>query len=246
LVIIKIEPSYAQVMISKVSNFAEEVGAMSAVAYPHTLIEAKPRQSREPAPAPNPARALEPETWVNEHGDYLYSYALLRVRNRELAEEIVQETFLAALKACHNFAWQSSERTWLIGILKHKIVDHFRRSSRERPVADFEAGPSDDDLFRKSGEWVDHWTREGGPKEWTDDPSQLVEQKEFWEVFNRCLAQLPPRLAEAFTLREIDGLSSEEVCEILSVTPNNLWVMLHRARALLRRSLEMNWLAHQA
>ncbi|MCI0696436.1 sigma-70 family RNA polymerase sigma factor [candidate division KSB1 bacterium] len=221
---------------------------MSVVAleYPHSLTEAKPRQRREPAPAPNPARALEPEAWVDKHGDYLYSYALLRVRNRELAEELVQETFLAALKSCKNFAQQSSERTWLIGILKHKIVDHFRRTSRERPVADFEANPSDDDLFRKSGEWLDHWTQEGGPKEWTDDPSQLVEQKEFWEVFNRCLAQLSPRLAEAFTLREIDGLSSEEVCEILSITPNNLWVMLHRARALLRRSLEMNWLAHQA
>jgi RNA polymerase sigma-70 factor (ECF subfamily) len=113
-------------------------------------------------------------------------------------------------------------------------------------VADFDSAASDDDLFRKSGEWIDHWTQEGAPKEWKGDPSQLVEQKEFWEIFTRCLAQLPPRLAKAFTLREIDDLSSEEICEILNISPNNLWVMLHRARALLRRSLEVNWFELQA
>ncbi len=191
-------------------------------------------------------QALNPESWVDEHGDYLYSYALMRLRHRELAEEIVQETFLAALKACHNFAGQSSERTWLVGILKHKIVDHFRRTSRERPVADFETGAHEDDLFQPSGKWVDHWTSEGAPREWANDPSQWAEQQEFWEIFQHCLSQLPPRLAEAFTLREIDSLRSEEICEILKISSNNLWVMLHRARALLRRSLEVNWFASRA
>ena len=186
-----------------------------------------------------------PESWVDEHGDYLYSFALLRLRDRELAEEVVQETFLAALKARNNFAQLSSERTWLIGILKHKIIDHFRRSSRERPVADFETAWNDDDSFMTSGEWVRHWNREYAPVEWKDDPTQVVEQQEFWEVFNRCLAQLPRRLAEVFTLREIDGLSSEEICKTLNISPNNLWVMLHRARALLRRSSETSWFAIQ-
>ncbi|MDZ7344802.1 MAG: sigma-70 family RNA polymerase sigma factor [candidate division KSB1 bacterium] len=190
-------------------------------------------------------QAINPETWVDEHGDYLYGFALLRLRNRELAEEMVQETFLAALKARQNFARQSSERTWLVGILKHKIIDHFRRASRERPVADFDGASSDDDLFHPSGAWIDHWTQEGAPKEWAEDPSRLVEQKEFWEIFNRCLTQLPPRLAEAFTLREIDGFSSEEVCRILNISANNLWVMLHRARAMLRRRLEVNWFMKQ-
>jgi RNA polymerase sigma-70 factor (ECF subfamily) len=213
---------------------------MSALAmdFSAPTLEMEPSQQHD--------QALNPETWVDAHGDYLYSYALLRLRDRELAEEMLQETFLAALKARHNFARQSSERTWLVGILKHKIVDHFRRSSRERPVADFEANSNDDDRFHKSGEWAGHWTQEGAPKEWKDDPSQLVENQEFWEIFNRCLAQLPPRLAEAFTLREIDGLSSEEICEILDISPNNLWVMLHRARALLRRGLEVNWFELQA
>lgn len=212
-----------------------EVKALSSLVVPYAelMVAAKPQPQRAQAPVANP------EAWVDEHGDYLYSYALLRLRDRELAEEIVQETFLAALKACRNFAGQSSERTWLVGILKHKIVDHFRRANRERPVADFES--AGDESFHESGEWAGHWTREGAPKEWANDPSQLVEQQEFWEVFHRCLGQLPPRLAQAFTLREIDGFSSDEICNLLSISPNNLWVMLHRARALLRRGLEEHW-----
>ena len=86
----------------------------------------------------------------------------------------MQETFLVALKARHKFSQQSSERTWLVGILKHKIVDHFRRASRERPVANFEASSNDDDLFQKSGEWIGHWTQESAPKEWANDPSEHV------------------------------------------------------------------------
>jgi RNA polymerase sigma-70 factor (ECF subfamily) len=204
-----------------------------AIEYPNIIVEIKSRKPQPPAP--------NPETWVDEHVDYLFSFALLRLRNRELAEEMVQETFLAALKACNNFARQSSERTWLVGILKHKIVDHFRRASRERPVADFDGNAGDDELFHQSGEWIDHWTPEGGPKEWTDDPSALVEQKEFWKIFHRCLAQLLFCLVEAFTLREIEDLSSEEVCKILNVISNNLWVMLYWARVLLWWQLEVNW-----
>lgn len=208
-----------------------------ALEYPEVIVKARPQRRKEQAVAP------DPENWVDEHGDYLFGYALLRVRDRELAEELVQETFLAALKARHNFAGQSSEKTWLVGILKHKIIDHFRRVSREHSVADFEANAREEDLFRQTGEWVDHWKPESAPKEWANDPSRLLEQKEFWEIFKRCLAELPPRLAQAFTLREIDGISSEEICEILNISANNLWVMLHRARALLRRSMEVNWLA---
>jgi len=217
---------------------------MSAIAmeYPQTITEVKTRKRQVAVIASAP----DPATWVDAYGDYLYSYALLRLRHRDLAEELVQETFLAALKSYKNFAQQSSERTWLVGILKHKVVDHFRRSTRERPIADFEISADDDDAFRQTGEWANHWTPEGAPKSWSDDPSQIVEQKEFWEIFNRCLAQIPPRLAEAFTLREVDGLSSDEVCEALNITPNNLWVMLHRARALLRRGLETSWFAVQA
>ncbi len=184
----------------------------------------------------------EPERWVDQHGDSLYRYALMRLRDRELAEDIVQETFLAALKARDRFAGQSSERTWLIGILKHKIVDHFRRSSREVALGDEELLSGDiEDAFRETGEWIGHWKERQGPMEWAADPRATLEKKEFWAIFERCLSDLPPRLAQVFMLRELDELSTEEICQTMNISANNLWVMLHRARAQLRQSLEVNY-----
>jgi RNA polymerase sigma-70 factor (TIGR02943 family) len=199
---------------------------------------------------------VNPGVWVDQHGDYLYRYAMFRLRDASSAEDAVQETLLAALKAYNTFAGQGSERTWLVGILKHKIADHFRRLSRESAVGGGEEGEAleQKDLFMQTGEWVGHWVaavqpekaESLGPNEWRATPEQLVEQGEFWEVFSRCLSPLPLRIASAFTLREVDGLTSEEICDVLNIKVNNLWVMLHRARAHLRRCLEMNWFRREA
>lgn len=176
------------------------------------------------------------EKWVEEHGDYLFRYALSRLRQSEAAEDVVQETFLAALRARERFAGASSERTWLTGILKRKIVDHLRRQSREQPTGDFDAeGEWTDKLFDERGNWKTK------PKKWSADPSLPLENQEFWTVLSRCLSKLPQRLASAFTLRTIDGLDSQDVCKVLDVSANNLWVMLHRARLALARCLEINW-----
>lgn len=189
----------------------------------------------------------DPESWVDQHGDFLYRYALLRLRDPAVAEDVVQETFLAALQARHNFAGQSSEKTWLVGILKHKIIDHFRKISRERPVHDIELRPDDPvELFQTSGEWIGHWDLERGPTEWAADPGHVLEQMEFWKVLERCLSELPARMASAFTLREMEDLSSEEICKALGISATNLWVMLHRARAHLRHCLEMNWFGQKS
>ena len=186
--------------------------------------------------------SADPSTWVDRHGDYLFRYAMFRLRDASVAEDGVQEALLAALQAHSTFAGRGSERTWLVGILKHKITDHFRRLSREAPANQLEGDAFEhDELFRESGEWVDHWKVEHAPIEWHTNPAELLEQGEFWEVFNRCVSPLPARTASAFTLREIDGLGSEEICEILGVTVNNLWVMLHRARIHLRNCIELNW-----
>ena len=183
----------------------------------------------------------DPGAWVDEHGDYLYRYALFRLRDATAAEDAVQETLLAALQAYTKFAGRGSERTWLVGILKHKITDHFRRMSREAPAGQREGeGPAHDEFFRE-GEWQDHWKVEYAPTDWHASPAALAEQHEFWLVFQNCLAPLPQRTASAFVLREVDGLTSEEICEVLSITVNNLWVMLHRARLHLRNCLELNW-----
>jgi RNA polymerase sigma-70 factor (ECF subfamily) len=187
-----------------------------------------------------------PDQWVDLHGDYLYGYAMRRLRDADLVEELVQETFLAALQSRQKFAGQSSERTWLIGILKHKIVDRFRKSSREVPLDDAELLANEhDSMFRQTGEWVGHWTSDAAPKDWGHDPRAAMEKKEFWNTLDRCLGELPPRLAQVFILREVEELSTEEICQTLNISANNLWVMLHRARTQLRQSLEAGYFGQQ-
>jgi len=196
----------------------------------------------------------DPGSWLEQHGDYLFRYARLRLRDDALAEDAVQETLLAALEAHSSFAGRGSERTWLTGILKHKIVDHFRRAARESQAeGDDGRGLEPEHLFMQTGEWAGHWVAVLvpekaylGPNEWGATPEQVAEQGEFWEVFNRCLEPLPPRVASAFTLRELEGLSSGEICEALDIKVNNLWVMLHRARAHLRNCVEVNWFTRGA
>jgi len=184
----------------------------------------------------------DPGRWLDDHGDYLFKYAVFRLRDDTAAEDAVQETFLAALKAYGKFEGRGSERTWLVGILKHKIVDHFRRLSREAPIGEEpEEAPEHREFFERMDEWKGHWNTDYAPSEWHATPAELFERSDFWRVFSDCLSPLPQRTASAFTLREVDGHTSEEICEILSITVNNLWVMLHRGRLHLRNCLEINW-----
>ena len=185
---------------------------------------------------------LDPSGWLDSHGDYLYRYALARVRNKAVAEDLLQETLLAAIGSCHSHAGRSSERTWLVGIMKHKAIDHLRRIARTAQFQLTVNGEEDLEFFESSG----HWRDDQAPLSWSIDAAHLLESREFWETFNHCLSQLPQQIAIAFTLREIDGLDSNEICEILNVTPNNLWVMLHRGRTKLRNLLETEWFSHRA
>lgn len=178
----------------------------------------------------------DPVTWLDQHGDSLYRFALLRVRNPTTAEDLVQETLLAAWRAKDNFAGQATERTWLIAILKNKLIDHFRRSSRETPLPDI--ADTDDAIDALFVEHTAHWAQP--PTAWPR-PDDALEQAEFWRVFQDCLAGLPDRQAQVFTLTEVDGLSTEELCKALSAQPSNVWVMLHRARLRLRECLEQRW-----
>ncbi len=178
----------------------------------------------------------DPEEWVDRHGDGLYRYALSRLRSADLAADVVQETFLEALRARSSFSGRSSERTWLVGILRHKIVDHFRKVRRE-PAASNGVGASgtSESPFDRRGHWqVD-------PADWGSEPSRELETREFWDVLNGCLSRLPQGLADAFLLRELDGLGGDEVQQILGITPANLWKRLHRARLCLRQCLESGW-----
>ena len=183
-----------------------------------------------------------PENWVEKHGDYLYRFALSRLRDSKTAEDVLQETFLAALESRHRFEGRSSERNWLAGILKHKILDHFRRAGREVKLDDRDE-PAD-----MAAEWFDedgHWKLdENSPAEW-GDPDRTLEQSQFWEALGRCLGELPSRTARAFTLREIEEEETGAICKDLNITPTNLWVILHRARMHLRRCLEFHWIGRK-
>ncbi len=183
----------------------------------------------------------DPAGWLDRHGDILYRYALWRVRSPDMAADVVQETFLEALRARDSYQGRSSERTWLVGILRHKIIDQLRKSRRDRVrdeqrAADAGAGgPAPEAGFDRHGHW------RAGPGAWKGDPSRVLESREFWEVLGDCLARMPARLADAFILRELDGLDADHVREVLGITPENLWARLSRARGLLRGCLEVHW-----
>lgn len=191
------------------------------------------------------AQLIDPQRWLDEHGDYLYNFAFARLRNEAAAEDVVQETFLAGLKSQDRFAGGSTERTWLIGILKHKIVDCIRKRGRELTVEDPETIHCErEGWILTEGEWKGHWDvfNEKGPIDWGDNPASFLEKKEFWQKLQECLLALPPRMGQVFTLREMEEMECAEVCKLLQITESNLWVILHRARMQLRRCLEINWI----
>jgi RNA polymerase sigma-70 factor (ECF subfamily) len=183
-----------------------------------------------------PGTRSDPATWLDTHGDSLYRFALQRVRDPATAEDLVQETLLAAWHARDKFAGKSAERTWLIAILKNKLIDHLRRSRREAPLPDADLG--DEVVDTMFAEHDGHWART--PAAWSK-PDDALEQAEFWKILQACLEALPARHAQAFNLSEIDGLSTDQLCKVLEVQPSNVWVMLHRARLRLRECLELRW-----
>lgn len=177
---------------------------------------------------------LNADKWVDDYGDSLFHFALARVKDKSVAEDLVQETFLAAVKAQDRFQGRSSEKTWLFGILKHKVIDHYRKNKSTVHAQDLVGDPDNiDALFNAKGGWQIR------PAHWRTDPGKAQETKEFLDHFYRCLSDLPQRSADAFVYREIDGLSTEEICRQLGITANNCWVMLYRARMLLRKCLEL-------
>lgn len=182
-------------------------------------------------------KTSDPSGWLSRHGDALYAYALSRVRRSDVAEDLVQDALLSALRNADTFAERSQERTWLIGILRHKVLDHFRKHKRSAQFKEneLERAHGTMGLFNKRGRWAKR------PCEWKDDPASVYEQKEFWETYDACRRRMPAALGEAYILRELEGFTVEQACNFLDITATNLSVRLHRARLALRECLEQHW-----
>lgn len=178
------------------------------------------------------------ERWLSQHGDYLYRYALSRVRDTSQAEDLIQETLLIAFKKAEEFKGKSSEKTWLTGILRHRILDYFRRQSKQWrvPVA---GNVPDQGWFDEEG----HWNRahnEAG-MEWEPDPSCLLDRKEFMETLHECIQRLPDKSAAVFVQRELEFQNTSTILEGLNISESNLWVLLHRARNMLKQCIQSKW-----
>ena len=178
----------------------------------------------------------DPITWLDQYGNALYRFARARVQDSFAAEDFIQETLLAAYRSRKEFSGQSTVKTWLTGILKHKIADYYRKLKPElgdENIDDF-AG-SLDNLFDKKEKWKIK------PGDWGGDPKNVYERKELMAAIQTCLADMPEKLSIAYTLREMEGATTSEIGELFQTGKNNCWVILHRARMLLRRCLEVNW-----
>jgi RNA polymerase sigma-70 factor (TIGR02943 family) len=194
--------------------------------------------------SPREAHKIDPEHWVERYGDYLFSYAIVRVNDSSKAEDLVQETFLAGLKARANFRGESSEQTWLTSILKRKIIDTYRRkyTSKELNFGEHEETVFDGDFYRSEEPFLGHWLEGKGPNSHSLLPEGKLEQEELMTFISLCISQLPPQMAAAFILKMIDEEDAEFICKELEITASNLWVILHRARLRMRDCLEKKWM----
>lgn len=185
-------------------------------------------------------KVLDPQQWVSSHADYLYSFAVARTDDEELARDLVQETFLAALERLDNFEARSSERTWLTAILKNKVIDVYRKKSNglQSITSHLNENGIDVDFFEAEN---GHWKEEHQPRAFGIEQYDKLGNKEFNVILDACIKKLPVLWLSVFTLRFIDELATDEICNQLHVTAANFWVIIHRAKVNLRACLQKNW-----
>lgn len=187
----------------------------------------------------------EPKKWLERFGDELYLFARGRVSDPIAAEELVQDTFVSALDTLDSFRGQASERTWLFVILKRKIIDHYRRQARSPFVSlELTAAQAPEAKFFHAHDG--HWREEQYPSPWQIGGDEgrgdvQLEQQEFQVIMQGCQQRLSPQHLAVFMLRFVEELPAEAICQELSLTTTNYWVIVHRAKLHLRRCLEKNW-----
>lgn len=185
---------------------------------------------------------LQPHHWVQRYADDLFRYAMFRIDATDVCEDIVQDTFLSALKAQDQFQERSSEKTWLFSILKHKISDYYRKKGKfqTKELEMDDSGLSD--FFYEEGR-SGHWKKESEPQRWQELPNDHFEEKEYQAVLKACLARLSPSQAELVREKYHEEKKSADICKDMNLSASNYWVMLHRIHLLLRKCLEQHWFA---
>jgi RNA polymerase sigma-70 factor (TIGR02943 family) len=190
----------------------------------------------------NNQNTLDPSKWVDSYSDYLYKFAYYRVNDQELAEDLVQDTFLSALKGRDTYKGEAAEKTWLVSILKNKIIDHYKKAStrNESPLKlqTYEA-PSLDYYFDKARNG--DWQKTNRPKDW-GEVDDRYDSKEFYRILEACLKTLPEKWKGVFTMSLLEESDSKLVCKEFNLSSSNFWVIIHRARLQIRACLEKNWL----
>ncbi len=178
---------------------------------------------------------IDPSTWVQRYGDYLYRIALSRLRDGDAAEEVVQEAMFSGLKNVGQFAGRGNERAWLLGILKRKIIDYYRSRKRDPVNMNEESGDISQMLFDENGSWKKEI------RSAIRQPLDSLDREDFWQILKICMETLPVRQADVFTLRAMDEKKSEDICKELEITSTNYWVILHRARLQLSSCMKQRW-----
>ncbi len=178
---------------------------------------------------------LDPNKWIDNYSDYLFNYTIVRVNNYDISKDLVQETFFSGLKSAKNFEGKATERTWLISILKRKIIDHYRKTNSKKGQAEVRMN------FYNDGENEGDWIEERVPQSWDNEAEKQLENTELQDQINSCIDQLPEKYAIVFRMKTIQEIDTEIICKELEITSSNLWVIIHRARMQLRKCLEENW-----
>lgn len=181
------------------------------------------------------AHELHPDSWVDLYADYLFNYAVARVSDAEIAKDLVQETFFAGLKSAKNYKGDAAERTWLIAILKRKVIDHYRKKNSNKGKAEVRMS------YSSSSDSEGDWLEERVADPFSMLENNPIENEELGLAIHACISKLPKKQAQVFKMKTIQGISTEDICNELGINPSNLWVMIHRARTALMGCLNENW-----
>lgn len=181
-------------------------------------------------------------SWVELYSDSLFSWAYYKISSKEIAEDLVQETFMVAVQSLSKYEGKSNPKTWLFAILKNKITDHFRKVYKN-PISSEHLKNEEIEkfYFNPSFESDGHWKKGQLPNAWVEEPENMLDNEDFRKVLHYCLMNLPNHWFSAIQLKYIEEKNGDIICQELQISPTNFWQILHRAKLQLRKCLEINW-----